>query len=302
MNWRKLDLNLLVVFHAVMQERSATGAAAKLNMTQPAVSHALTRLRGALKDDLFIRTPEGMEPTPYASRLAEPIRHALDELGAALDGAAEFEPATAERTFKVALNNHASLVIAAPLAAAITAEAPGVTLDMRPSGTLNITEQLDRGELDCAIGRLASPGERFSDLRLFADGFSVILRRGHPIIHSDSGLTLEELARVPHLVVSSTGEDTGFVDTMLARSGLARQTALRAPLLATAPILAQSDMIAVITTRAAREFARTAPLLVLDLPFASPHQTTALLWHRRLDHVPAHRWLRSLVCRVTNTI
>jgi DNA-binding transcriptional LysR family regulator len=302
MNWRKLDLNLLVVFHAVMQERSATGAAAKLNMTQPAVSHALTRLRGALKDDLFIRTPEGMQPTPYASRLAEPIRHALDELGAALDGAANFEPATAERTFTVALNNHASLVIAAPLAAAIAAEAPGVTLDMRPSGTLNITEQLDRGELDCAIGRLASPGERFSDLRLFADGFSVILRRGHPIIHSDDGLTLEELARVPHLVVSSTGEDTGFVDTELARSGLARQMALRAPLLAAAPILAHSDMIAVMTTRAAREFARTAPLLVLDLPFASPHQTTALLWHRRLDHVPAHRWLRSLVCRVTNTI
>jgi DNA-binding transcriptional LysR family regulator len=97
MNWRALDLNLLVVFDAVMHERSATGAAGKLNMTQPAVSHALSRLRGALKDELFIRTPDGMEPTPHAVRLADPVRRALEQLATALDGAAEFQPATAKR-------------------------------------------------------------------------------------------------------------------------------------------------------------------------------------------------------------
>jgi len=133
-NWRTLDLNLLVVFDAVAQARSATCAAARLNMTQPAISHALARLRGALRDELFIRTPDGMEPTLYAERLAGPIRAALEGLGAALDGAAAFDPATAGRGFTIALDNRAELVLAAPVAAAVAAEAPGVSLDLRPSG------------------------------------------------------------------------------------------------------------------------------------------------------------------------
>ncbi len=302
MNWRALDLNLLVVFDAVMHERSATGAAGKLNMTQPAVSHALSRLRGALKDELFIRTPDGMEPTPHAVRLADPVRRALEQLATALDGAAEFQPAAAERAFTVALNNHSALVIAAPLAAAVAAEAPGVMLDLRPSGTLNVPDQLDRGEFDFAIGGLAAPGERFTDLRLFEDGFAAILRRGHPASGPDGTITIEALASVPHLAVSSTGEGTGFVDAELARHGLERHIALRAPLLATGAVLAQSDMVAVLSARAAREFARAAPLQVLQLPFASPSLVTALLWHRRLDDLPAHRWLRGVVSRVARAL
>src|ERR1700704_2121387 len=103
MNWRMLDLNLLVVLDAVVQERNATRAAAKLNMTQPAISHALARLRNSLRDDLFVRTPDGMEPTPYALRLAGPVRAALEGLETALDGAKEFDPATADHSFAVAV-------------------------------------------------------------------------------------------------------------------------------------------------------------------------------------------------------
>ncbi len=302
MNWRTFDLNLLVVFDAVLRERSATGAAAKLNMTQPAVSQALSRLRGTVKNDLFVRTPDGMEPTPYAVRLADPVRRALQELSAALDGAAEFQPATAERVFTVAMNNHSALVIAPHLAMAVAAEAPGVVLDLRPSGTLNVADQLDRGELDAAVGGLAAPGERFADIRLFEDGFVAILRRGHPASSSDGAVTIEALASVPHLAVSSTGEGTGFVDEELARHDLVRHVALRAPLLATGAVLAQSEMIAVLSAGAAREFARYAPLQVLPLPFASPHLTTALLWHRRLDDLAAHRWLRSIIIRTARAL
>src|SRR6195952_4736880 len=111
-----LDLNLLVVFDAVAQERNATRAAAKLNMTQPAISHALARLRNALRDELFVRTPDGMEPTPYAERLVGPVRAALENLHIALDGGTSFEPATAERNFAIAVDNRAALVLAAPLA------------------------------------------------------------------------------------------------------------------------------------------------------------------------------------------
>jgi DNA-binding transcriptional LysR family regulator len=300
MNWRTLDLNLLVVLDAVAQEHSATRAAAKLNMTQPAISHALARLRAALQDELFVRTPDGMEPTPYAERLAGPVRAALESLRTALDGATDFDPAMAERGFVVALDNRATLVLAAPLAAAVAAEAPGVSLDLRPSGTLDLAERLDRGELDLALGGLAAPGERFSDLLLFESGFAALVRRGHPAAQ-DGELNLDALSTYPHLVLSSTGENTAFVDAELARHGLVRRVALRAPLLAAATALAQSEMVAVVGERTARAFARVAPLEVMQLPFASPRLVTAMLWHRRLDDVSAHRWLRNLVLRVART-
>ncbi len=296
-NWRKLDLNLLVVFDAVAQERSVTRAAAKLNMTQPAISQALARLRAALRDELFVRTPDGMEPTPFADRLAGSVRAALEGLGTALDGAAAFDPATAERGFTAALDNRSALVLAAPLAAAVAAEAPGVSLDLRPSGTMDVAGLLDRAELDLALGSLAAPGERFSDLRLFENGYVALVRRGHPLAEGGA-VDLDALAAAPHLDLSSTGESTAFVDAELARRGLSRRVALRAPLLAAASVLSRSDMLAVVGERTAQAFAVLAPLAVLPLAFASPRLVTAMLWHRRLDDVPAHRWLRGLVLQV----
>jgi DNA-binding transcriptional LysR family regulator len=297
MNWRTLDLNLLVIFDAVVQERSATRAAARLNMTQPAISHALGRLRSALRDDLFVRTPEGMEPTPYAERLVGPVRTALENLHTALDGAAPFEPKTAERGFAVAMDNRAVVVLAAALAAAVAEQAPHVQLDIRPSGTLKLADMLDRGELDLAVGGVAAPAERFADLRLFSNDFVAVVRRGHPAA-ADGSISLHALGEHPHLILSSTGEETDFVDAQLAHHNLARHVALRAPLLAAAATLAQSEMIAVISESMARTFAGSAPLDVLALPFPSPHLLTALLWHRRLDSVPAHQWLRALIVQL----
>jgi DNA-binding transcriptional LysR family regulator len=302
MNWRRLDLNLLVVFDAVMQERSATRAAEKLNMSQPAVSHALGRLRVALGDELFVRTPEGMEPTPQAKRLGPSVRQALTDLRAALESARPFEPQQVERSFTVTVNNYAALVVAPSLAAAVAREAPAVTLDLRPSGTLDIAERLDRGEIDLALGSLAAPAERFSDMRLLDDGFACVLRRGHPAIDDEGAIAARDFAGLAHLEVSSTGEGTRFVDDALGRLGLERRVALHAPLLATAGILAQSDMIAVLAEREARVFAAEAPLQVLPLPFASPSLTIAMLWHRRVEDDAAHRWLRGLVRRVTRSL
>jgi DNA-binding transcriptional LysR family regulator len=302
MNWRRLDLNLLVVFDAVMQERNATRAAEKLNMSQPAVSHALGRLRAALGDELFVRTPEGMEPTPQAQHLAPSVRQALADLGAALESNRTFEPQEVSRSFVISLNNYGALVIAPALAAVVAREAPLVTLDLRPSGTLAVTESLDRGEIDLALGSLGAPAERFCDLRLFEDRFACLLRLDHPAVGRDGKIDTQWLADLFHLEVSSTGEGTAFVDDELARLGLERRIALRAPLLATVGILAQSDMVAVMTERAARAFAAKAPLQVLTLPFASPTLPFAMLWHRRQDDHAAHRWLRGVVSRVARTL
>lgn len=301
MNWRTLDLNLLVVFDAVMQERNVTRAANKLNMTQPAISHALARLRTALRDELFIRTPDGMEPTPFADHLAGPVRTALQDLQSTLAGATDFDPVASDHAFTIAVDNRSALVLVAPIVAAVAAEAPGIRLDMRPSGTLDVPGRLDLGQLDLALGGLPSPGERFSDIKLFDDRFVALVRKGHPADVED-GLTLTALSTFPHLTLSSTGEEPSFVDAELSKAGLSRRVALRAPLLSAAASLAQSDMVAVVGERTARAFARIAPLKILDLPFGSPLKATAMLWHRRSDDIEAHRWLRALISRVARTL
>jgi DNA-binding transcriptional LysR family regulator len=225
----------------------------------------------------------------------------LDGLRTALDSAAAFDPATTEHRFTIGLNNRATLVLAAPLAAAVSAEAPRVSLDLRPSGTLDVAECLDRGELDLAVGGVAAPAERFSDLLLFQSQFAALVRRGHPASGA-AELTLDALGAYPHLVVSSAGEETSFLDVELAQHGLTRNVTLRAPLLAAPTTLSQSDMIAVVGERTAVAIARVAPLDVLRLPFPSPELLTAMLWHRRLDDAPAHRWLRRIVMRVARTL
>jgi DNA-binding transcriptional LysR family regulator len=162
---------------------------------------------------------------------------------------------------------------------------------------LNAPDLLDRGELDLAVGGFAAPAERFADLRLLTGGFVVVVRRGHAAANNQT-MPLRAFRDYPHLIVSSTGEDTSFVDTCLAQQSLSRQVTLRVPLLAAAAALAQSDMIAILSESTARTFAQTAPLEVLALPFPSPQLMTAMMWHRRIDNVPAHQWLRDIIARV----
>jgi DNA-binding transcriptional LysR family regulator len=239
MNWGAFDLNLLIVFDAVMQDRRVTRAGSRIGLSQPAMSHALNRLRHMLKDDLFVRTPDGMVPTPRAEMLARPLRNALSEMQLALEPAA-FDPAKADRDFTVAVNNYAAVVLAPPLVAAVTAAAPLVRLDLRPSGTLDLFQQLDRGDLDLVLGRDDDPMERFARTVLLEDPFVMVMRRGHPAIRRK--LSPAAFAALPHLEISSSREDTGFIDRWLAKNQCRRHIALRALYLSAASILVQSDL------------------------------------------------------------
>jgi len=299
MNWGAFDLNLLIVFDAVMHERSVTRAGSRIGLSQPAMSHALNRLRYMLKDELFVRTPEGMVPTPRAEMLAHPLRNALSEMQLALEPAA-FDPAASDRRFALAINNYAAVVLAPPLVAAVSAGAPAVHLALRPSGTLDIVERLDRGDLDLTIGSVDSPGERFATAPLLEDPFIMVMRRGHPA--SRRKLSAAAFAALPHLEISSSGEDTGFIDRWLAASGLVRRIGLRAPYLSAGPILVQSDMVATLSRRIAQEFVRNHPLQIREPPYDSPRVRTTMLWHRRLDRHPAHRWLRDVILSVSKSL
>src|SRR4030088_1000574 len=184
-----------------MRDRSVTRAGNRLGRSQPAMSHALTRLRHSLKDELFVRSPNGMMPTPEASRPATPIRIALDGLQQSLEPV-QFEPSKATATFRIAVDNYAAIVLVAPIAAHIARIAPGVTLDFRPSGTLNVPELLDRSELQLAIGPRGVQGERFSVRRLLQDQFVVVHRKSHPAARTREFST-EQLATLPQLEISS---------------------------------------------------------------------------------------------------
>jgi DNA-binding transcriptional LysR family regulator len=292
MNWGAFDLNLLIVFDAVMHERNVTRAGQRIGLSQPAMSHALNRLRYMLKDDLFVRTPDGMVPTARAEQLAQPLRRALSDMQLALEPET-FLPEQATRRFALAVNNYAAVVLSPPLVTAAGEAAPSVSLDIRPSGTLDIVELLDRGELDLAVGDFATRGERFAIRPLLDDPFVLAMRRGHPA--GRRKLTAEQFADLDHLEISSSGEDTGFIDRWLAGRRLTRRIVHRAPYLSAASILARSDMVATLSRRIAEAFLRREALLTRDLPCPSPRVSIAMLWHRRLDNQPAHRWLRSLI-------
>jgi DNA-binding transcriptional LysR family regulator len=267
MNWGIFDLNLLIVFDAVMRERNVTRAGQSIGLSQPAMSHALNRLRYMLKDDLFVRTPDGMVPTTRAEQLAQPLRRALSDMQLALEPET-FVPEQATRRFALAVNNYAAVVLSPPLVMAVAERAPSVRLDIRPSGTLDVVELLDRGELDLATGDLAHPGERFAWLALLQDPFVLAMRRGHPA--GRRKLSAEQFAQLAHLEISSSGEDTGFIDRWLAGRGLTRRIAHRAPYLSAAAILARSDMVATLSRRIAEAFLHREALQIRNLPCSSP--------------------------------
>jgi DNA-binding transcriptional LysR family regulator len=299
MNLRTLDLNLLLVFEAVLHERSVIGAAKRLHLSQPATSHALNRLRRRLNDQLFVRTPAGMIPTPRAEQLAIPVRRALDELQVALEPE-RFLASTSERRFVVAVNNYAAVVLAAPLVARCRESAPRVGLSLRPSGSLNMADLLERADLDLAITAADTPADRFASRVLLEDRYVVVMRRRHPAARRK--LDLATFAKLPHLVISSTGEDIGFIDSTLASHGHARSVVLEAPYLSAGSVLAESDMVAVLGRQIALEFRRAYPIEIRDLPFASPSLRSIMLWHRRFDDQPALRWLRETAVSVAGTI
>ncbi|WP_407112189.1 LysR family transcriptional regulator [Bradyrhizobium sp. LMG 9283] len=299
MRLRNLDLNLLLVFDAVLREQSVVRAADALAISQPAVSHALNRLRDALKDHLFIRTPTGMVPTPRAEQLALPIRKALNDLQLAIEGDT-FDPAKTERRFNIAVNNYAAVVAVGPIIAAVRAQAPMLRLSFVPSGTLNLPDKLDRGELDVVVAGRDIAAERFASRLLVDDHYVAVLRSGHPALRKK--LTLEALEGAQHLAISSSGEDLNFMDQAFKPRKAARSIALDVPYLSGGAVLAQSNLIAILGRKLAQEFRRAYPIEIRELPFNAPRLRSIMMWHRRFDDVPAHRWLRDTIVAATATL
>ncbi len=293
MNWNTLDLNLLVVFDAVMQEKNLTRTGQRLGLSQSAVSHALARLRHMLKDELFVRTPEGMLPTPRAERMAGAIHQALQAMRVTLESD-EFDPASASRVFTIAANNYAARAVIPALVRHVAELAPSAVVDVRPIGLLHMLDQLDAGTVELALSALVEGGERFKCLGLLEDTYVAVMADDHPVAN-ESTLSMERLASLPHIAITSSGDDTNFVDDALAEQGLGRHVWAKLPLHSLLSVLTSSQAVAIVPRRVALDFAASCPITVRPLPFQSPRVSLSMIWHRRLDDHPAHRWLRSVL-------
>jgi DNA-binding transcriptional LysR family regulator len=291
MNLRRLDLNLLVVFDAVMREKNVTRAAERVFLTQSAVSSALGRLRHQLGDELFVRGPGRLRPTPRALELEEPVRALLAELEQVLSPP-RFDPATERRTFTIATNDYFTAVVAPPLAKRLAREAPGIDLRIVPTAGRPL-EMLDAREADIVCTSWGQLPERFSVETLIEDDYVCVVHKDHPFARKAP--TLAQFAKAKHLLVSPRGDARGFVDERLAEKGLTRRIALTVNHFAAAPqIVAETDCVLTVPRLIAERFAPPRSTAQFACPVPAPPALTrmSMIWHDRLARHPAHAWLR----------
>jgi DNA-binding transcriptional LysR family regulator len=298
MNWNAFDLNLLMVFDAVAHERNLTRAGQRLGMSQPAVSHALARLRVILKDELFVRTPQGMLPTARAERIAGPARNALRDLRVTLESP-EFDATLSSRRFTIAANTYAAHAVIPAFARRLAIHAPSVVLEVRPIGTRHVLDHLDDGGVELALNTLTEGGDRFKCVGLLDDEYVTILAAGNPA-SAEAVLSIERFAALPHIAVSTGYDDMGFIDEALAGRGLSRVVSAKVPLHSLIMMMIGSGALAVVPRRIAADVTAVLPLIMRPLPFPSSRVVLSMIWHRRLDNDPAHRWLRGTLRAAVN--
>lgn len=299
MNITGIDLNLLIAFESLLDERHVGRAASRVGLSQPAFSNAIARLRVRLDDPLFVRTSQGMLPTPRAEQLGGPIRSALSLLRQTLEAPRSFDPNTSAQRFRIALSDDVELRVAPLLSRAV--KSTSLQLQTRRlDGIFVIPEsELRKGALDLALGY-------FPDSRMLAPTFVmetlseernvVIARRGHPAFKRK--LTLERLLQLEHAAVIYRNEPWGLIDNELATRGLRRKLRLALPhTLSVLHAVASSDLVACIQESAARHFGPALGLVSHTEPIGLPPFVLRMVWHRQRSEDPAQRWLRDLVQR-----
>jgi DNA-binding transcriptional LysR family regulator len=294
-NLQAVDLNLLVAFDAIMAERSVTRAGARIGRTQPAMSAALARLRQLFQDELFVRSPSGLEPTPRALDLAEPIGKSLRHAQEALAFSGVFDPRSSSASFRLGLSEHPAFVLLPKLLAAIRQAAPNISIDVKGFiAREKAVEMLDAGEVDAAVGVPVSTSPRILSRLLFEESFVSIVRADHPA--AARGLDLDTFVALDHLLVSPEGDRYGHVDRKLSELGLRRRLGLTLPQMYAAPaIVAETDLVATLMRGIVDVSDSRAQLSLHKPPIELLPVSFALSWHRRNDSHVGQQWFRELI-------
>ena len=293
MNTRHLNLNLLLTLEALLIERNVTKAAARLHLSQPAVSAQLGRLRALFEDPLLIPAQRGMIPTAKAVELLEPLRQALDQVRATVATHASFNTSKAKLVVTIACTDYLQAAIVRPLVLQLRDEAPGVRVALRNLDLPHLEMQMERGDVDLALmtPEGAPPGLRAR--HLFDERYVLICRRNHPRLRAK--INIEEFARLEHVIVSVRGGDfTTPVDRTLAALGHRRNVVLSAASFLFVPeIVRSSDFVALVPERLVRD--RGGELKLIEPPFAVDGFAVGMVWHERNHGHAGQRWVREKI-------
>ncbi|MBA6291895.1 LysR family transcriptional regulator [Colwellia sp. MB3u-70] len=309
MNISKIDLNLLIYLDVLLREKNVTRAAGQLNITQPAMSNGLKRLRTLFNDPILVRTSDGMVPTERARTLAPAIRKILLELEEALQGEEEFNELNSQRVFRLMASDYAASTLLPKLLKRINKIAPNVTIDIMTPSDVNFHD-VEAGKIDMAINRFDELPQSFHQKTIWRDSFSCLFSANNPIV---SKFNLNTYLSAKHVWVSKTGfgvgvgmdpkdvQKLGWVDEALARLGKQRNIKVFTRNYHVAMQLALEDeLVATLPTRAALIHKNDANYTVLKPPFDIPDIELKMIWSPLLHHDASHIWFRQLVIEAAN--
>ncbi len=297
MHVHKSDLSLLLVFHAIYQEGSLTRAADVLHLTQPAVSHALARLRLRLGDPLFTRQGQHMIPSAMARHMAMPVAQALTTLESVWLHDAEFQPANAELEFRLGMRDVLEAHVLPGLMRVLRTAAPGIQLSSVRVERRHLSSMLSSGQLDIAVDVYLPVTDGLRSCRLTQEALAVVIG---PSFDPQRALTLDDYLQGDHILVSSRRQGLGLEDMELQRLGLSRRIALRCQhYYAACQVVAQTELLLTMPLSYAKLLTQDSPNSIRPLPVSMPGMDIYIYWHSRREDEPAHRWLREQLMKVT---
>lgn len=290
----KTDLNLFVVFDAIYEEGSITRAAEVLNVTQPAVSNNIARLREMFNDPLFVRVKRGVSPTPLARDLIGPVRQALKIFEATFKKLEAFDPKTSERTIRISMGDLAEVIILSPMVQAIRAQGSGINIHNFLLPRNKIPLKLSSGEIDFAIEPVQLNDSNLHSKRIVSDEFVCVVRKGHPVAKGE--LSPKDYVGLDHIQVSSRPSGAGIIDMVLSKMKRRRRIAVRVQHYLMAPqLIEDSDMAITMPRLFANQILGKENFHFLKLPFDAPPLELWLHWHASTDENPANSWIRELL-------
>lgn len=290
---KTIDTRLLQVFNEIYAKKSVSNAALALGLPQPAVSIALAKLREHFGNPLFVRTTDGMVPTPLGAELIEPVRAALNAVSAVVDFSTHFDPSTSKRVFKIAMTDISQLILLPKLWERLRLTAPGVGIDVFPLS--NETPQLlESGAVDLALGYVPELEAGFYQQRLFSQHFVCMVSQNHPRIQGK--LKLKQYLQEDHAAIVSSGAAPKIIDETLHAMGKERRIALRIPhFLGASFVVELTDLLITIPQRLAEVLQGRGAYVIYPVPFAIPTYEVKQHWHERYHHDAASRWLRGVI-------
>mgnify|MGYP001383363536 CR=1 FL=1 len=291
MKINSFDLNLLVVFRALFEERNVTKASKKIGITQPAMSNALNRLRYLVKDELFIRGPKGMRPTPRALELSVPIHSSLTNIELSLNSK-DFNPSKTKKLFRISISDDIAPLILPNLVREMEKISTNFSLCARSAQGLEAIKLLDKNEIDFSLGRFESVPNRFGVRVLFDERYVCMMNKRHPL-SVEKKLSMEQYLSSSHLRVAPMDAPISPIDRALDRLNLERIISVRVDLITISPfILNNSEIILTLPSKTAKRIANDNDFKVVELPVELEKRQTKIIWHKELTNHPAYDWIK----------